>query len=81
MLCHNIKGFKVGHINTGEGGLIYHIDEVHKLPEEFEPDVLACSETWLDDILINQQLKRIMCFSLTTEGPRVAWCARCGVLY
>jgi hypothetical protein len=31
------------------GGLLHHLEEVHKLLDEFNPDVLACSETWLVD--------------------------------
>lgn len=48
-LWKTVKGIKIAHVNTGEGGLILHIDEVHNLLVDYNPDILACSETWLED--------------------------------
>ena len=43
-----VKLIHISHINTGLcSGLMYHLDEVHNLLAEKSPDVLACSETWL----------------------------------
>lgn len=42
-----VSGLKTAHINSGEGGLMCHLDEIHGLLVDFQPDVLACCETWL----------------------------------
>ena len=41
------RGFKICHINVGNGGLIHHHDEVSSLCHTLNPEVLAVSETWL----------------------------------
>ena len=45
---NSVNGFKVCHINTGNGGLLYHLDSVVDVIDSFVPDVLAISETWID---------------------------------
>ena len=42
------KGLKVGHINTGRGGLLYHLDEFTYILNKLRPDVLGILETWLN---------------------------------
>ena len=42
------KGIRTAHINTGNGGLLYHLDEVKRMLSNFSLDVLCISETWID---------------------------------
>ena len=42
------KGIKTAHLNTGNGGLLYHHDEVKRVISKFDLDVLALSETWIE---------------------------------
>ena len=42
------RGLKIGHLNVGNGGLLHHLDELTSLCDLFKPDVLAVSETWLN---------------------------------
>ena len=42
------SGFKICRINSGNGGLLYHYDSIVDVIEEYDPDVLAISETWID---------------------------------
>ena len=79
-LNKTVKGLKIGHINTGEGGLMYHLDEIHCLLVEKSPDVLACWETWLrdeyDKVPIENRLIRLL---LSSETIRLARRTRCWI--
>ena len=45
----NSKGIRTAHLNTGNGGLIYHIDEVRHVLSNYSLDVLGVLETWLTE--------------------------------
>ena len=40
-------GLKIAHLNVGNGGLLYHLEELSRLCDKIKPDVLAITETWL----------------------------------
>ena len=42
------KGFKIGHINVGQGGLLHHLEEIMYTINKLKPDILAVTETWLN---------------------------------
>ena len=56
-ILKNKRGFKIGHLNTGNGGLLHHLSEVTRVIENFNLDVLAISETWLDQNIDNDSVK------------------------
>ena len=51
------KGTKIAHINTGNGGLHYHLVEVTQIIIEYKLDVLTISETWLTDSIKDDMIK------------------------
>ena len=44
----NFKGLKTAHINTGDGGLLYHLNDVERVLDKHNLDILCLSETWID---------------------------------
>jgi len=48
-LRDSTNGLKTAHVNTGNGGLIYHIDEIKRVISKYNLDILCVSETWVDN--------------------------------
>jgi exonuclease III len=51
------QGFKIAHINTGNGGLLYHLSELTSLLDMYKLDVLAVTETWLSSDIDDDFIK------------------------
>ena len=46
---NSTKGLKICHINSGQGGLLCHLDDIICTINKLKPDILAISETWLNE--------------------------------